>query len=140
MIHLGPRGFEGRIMQAQHRKAFVVEDEYFVLLDIRDALARLGHEVCHAAGSLAEAVEWAGKVDADFAVVDVNVKGEKVYPAAEILRERALPFIFCTGYDQVHLDPEWADYPIIHKPFSVDELAAALRKWLEGVQWAKVKS
>jgi DNA-binding response OmpR family regulator len=120
-------------MQAQRRRAFVVEDEYFVLLDIKDALTRLECDLVHAAGSLNEAIEWAGKVEADFALIDVNIKGEKVYPVAKILRRRALPFIFCTGYDQVHLDPEWADYTVIYKPFSVEELAAGIGKWLESL-------
>lgn len=120
-------------MQAQRRKAFVVEDEYFVLLDIQEALSNIGCETLHAAGSLDDAIEWARKIEADFAVIDVNIKGERVYPVARILKERALPFIFCTGYDQAHLDPEWADQPIIYKPFSVDELAAALSKWLESL-------
>lgn len=116
-------------MQSHARRAFVIEDEYFVLLDIRDALTRIGCEVVHAAGSLSEAVLWSRKVKADFAVIDVNIKGEKVYPAAEILRERGMPFIFCSGYDHEHLAPEWMDYPSIQKPFSVDELAAALERW-----------
>ncbi|RFC63957.1 MULTISPECIES: response regulator [Mesorhizobium] len=117
-------------MRTLPRRAFVVEDEYFVLLDIKDALTRMGCVVVHAVGSLREAMEWAAKVEADFAVVDVNVKGEKVYPAAEILKERGLPFVFCTGYDQEYLDPQWADYPSIQKPFSVEELAIAIEKWL----------
>lgn len=120
-------------MQARARRAFVVEDEYFVLLDIKEALARIGCETVHAAGSLNEAMESARNVEADFAVIDVNIKGEKVYPAAAILKERALPFIFCSGYDHEHLAPEWADYPSIQKPFSVEELAAALDKWLAGL-------
>ncbi|MGC4025839.1 MAG: response regulator [Mesorhizobium sp.] len=117
-------------MQTLPRRAFIVEDEYFVLLDIKDALTRMGCLVVHAAGSLKEAVEWAAKVEADFAVIDVNIKGDKVYPAAEILKERGLPFVFCTGYDQEYLDPQWANYPSIQKPFSVDELAMALERWL----------
>lgn len=117
-------------MQTLPRRAFVVEDEYFVLLDIKDALTRMGCVVVHAAGSLKEALEWSSKVEADFAILDVNIKGEKIYPAAAVLEERRLPFIFCTGYDQEYLDPRWATYPSIQKPFSVEELTLALEKWL----------
>jgi len=121
-------------MKTLPRRAFIVEDEYFVLLDIKDALTRMGCVVAHAAGSLKEAVEWAAKVEADFAVIDVNIKGEKVYPAAAILVERGMPFVFCTGYDQEYLDPKWASYPSIQKPFSVSELAAALKNWLASLE------
>ncbi|MBX3596126.1 MAG: response regulator [Rhizobiaceae bacterium] len=117
-------------MRKLPKRAFVVEDEYFVLLDVKDALTRMGCLVVHATGSLEDALNWAGKVEADFAVIDVNLKGEKVYPVAELLAERGIPFIFCTGYEKASLDPAWAGHATIQKPFSVDELVTALENWL----------
>jgi hypothetical protein len=36
----------------------------------------------------------------DGAVVDVNLRGLMVYPAADLLAERQVPFVFVTGYDR----------------------------------------
>ena len=35
---------------------------------------------------------------ADIAILDVNLKGEKVFPAAELLIRRGVPIVFTTGY------------------------------------------
>ena len=66
------------------------------------------------------------------AVLDVNLYGQKVYPAAEVLRRRSVPFVFSTGYSLAGIDPEWATYPVVQKPFLVERLAQALAQALPG--------
>ena len=39
------------------------------------------------------------------AILDVNVDGEEIFPVADILAERGLPFVFVTGYGE-HSLPE----------------------------------
>ena len=34
------------------------------------------------------------------AILDINLGGEMVFPLADLLRERHIPFVFATGYDQ----------------------------------------
>lgn len=36
----------------------------------------------------------------DAAVLDINLQGEAVFPVADALIERGIPFVFATGYDQ----------------------------------------
>ncbi len=49
-------------------------------------------------GHLVEALHIAASEDFDAAVLDVNLGGQTVYPVAEVLGTRNVPFAFLTGY------------------------------------------
>jgi hypothetical protein len=55
-----------------------------------------------------------------------------VFPVADMLIERAIPFIFSTGYGRDGLPLEWAGRPVIQKPYLTRELARALAPLVEG--------
>lgn len=103
-------------------KVLVVEDEGFVALMIEDMLEDLGCEIVASAARLAEARGLAATATIDLAILDVNLAGYPSFPVAEILRERGIPFLFSTGYGQSGLSPDFADQPLIGKPFSIKEL------------------
>lgn len=110
-------------------KVLVVEDETVVSFLVEDMLLELGcREVVHAAdiGSALRLIEDG----VDLAVLDVNLGGEKVYPVAEFLTARGIPFVFATGYGRQGLEADWLDRPVIQKPFRLDVLADALRSAL----------
>jgi len=56
----------------------------------------------------------------------VNLDGELVFPVANVLKERHLPFIFSTGYGRVGLPEAFKDYEVLSKPFTVEELKQKL--------------
>ncbi len=84
-------------MNLSGKRIFIVEDELLVALSLEDNLRGLGATVIGPAGTLAEALHMAEGVEADLAILDVNLRGEPVFPAAEILTERGIPLIFCSG-------------------------------------------
>ncbi|WP_296600652.1 response regulator [Phenylobacterium sp.] len=98
------------------RRILVVDDEPLVAMLIEDLLRDEGVEVVGPASSLAQALELAGDPGLDGALLDVNLAGEFVYPVAEILRARDVPFAFVTGYGRAGLDPDFADAPVMPKP------------------------
>lgn len=105
----------------------VVEDEYYIADDIAQALRRQGADVLGPAMDPAEALallEDAGSLDG--AILVVNLCGMPVYPVAEALRRRAVPFMFATGYDGAVIPDAYADVPRWEKPFSADLLARRL--------------
>ena len=78
---------------------------------------------------LAEAVSLARQADIDVAILDVNLAGEFVWEAAEALQDRAIPFVFSTGYDSESILPSrFAGSPIISKPFLLEDLERRLRE------------
>jgi CheY-like chemotaxis protein len=111
-------------------RLLVVEDEYLIRMLLEDMLADLGYEVAAAVGTIAEASELAAHGDFSAAILDVNLDGEEVYPVAEILAKRGLPFVFVTGYGERSLNEPYRDHPALQKPFQIEQLKAALDKLL----------
>ena len=107
-------------------RLLVVEDEYLIRMLLEDMLAELGYDVAAAVGTLAEASELAAHGDFSAAILDVNLDGQEVYPVAEILAKRGLPFVFVTGYGERSLGEPFHDHPALQKPFQAEQLKAAL--------------
>jgi CheY-like chemotaxis protein len=107
------------------RRALVVEDEYFIADDIRQALVALGAQVLGPFADVqdADAILISG-TQIDIALLDVNVRSEKVFPLARALRSRGVPFVFMTGYGRASLGAEFQDVELWQKPL---DLANALR-------------
>ena len=103
-------------------RVLLVEDEYLVASLIGDILGTAGCIVTGPIPRLAEAVDAADHRVCDAAVLDVNLSGERVYPVADILSRRNIPFIFVTGYGMSALPREYADRPRLSKPFRTGEL------------------
>lgn len=93
---------------------------------VEDMLIELGHTVTATAGRLDRAIELARTADVDFAIVDLNIAGERSYPVAEILRARGAPLVFATGYGADGLSESLADVVVLQKPFQLWELREAI--------------
>ena len=112
-------------MTAQ-RKILVVEDEPLIAMMLEDFLESLGHDVSATCDSVAEALVHANKGGFDLAILDVNLKGEHVWPVAERLREKNIPFVIATGGHVDPPPPEFNDAPVIEKPYTVDRVTPAI--------------
>jgi CheY-like chemotaxis protein len=104
------------------RRALLVEDEGAVALLIEDMLVDLGCEVAASAANLGKACELASQAQFDFAILDLNLNGVSAIPVARILRERCIPFVFSTGYGASGVSEEFVDYPLLAKPFIMNDL------------------
>lgn len=116
----------------QGARVLVVEDEYLVASLIEDMLQTAGCSVAGPIPRLAQAVDAAENEACDAAVLDVNLAGQRVFPVAEILTRRKVPFVLVTGYGGNTLPPEYAACPRLHKPFRLADLLAALTAMLQG--------
>ncbi len=111
-------------------RILVVEDEFLVASLIQNILENAGCVVSGPVPRLAEAVDVAETDTCDAAVLDVNLAGKRVFPVAEILSRRHIPFIFVTGYGTASLPQEHHGRPTIRKPFRNEELVNAVSKLL----------
>jgi CheY-like chemotaxis protein len=107
-------------------RILVVEDEYLIRMLLEDMLTDLGYEVAGAVGTIAEASEIAEKAEFDLAILDINLDGKEIYPVAEILTRRRLPFIFVSGYGEGSLAEPYRNRPSLQKPFQAEQLQTAL--------------
>ena len=105
-------------------KVLVVEDEYLVATLMEDMLESAGCVVAGPIPRLAQALDAASSEACDVAVLDINLAGERVYPVAEILAQRNVPFVFVTGYGV--LPGEYANRPRLCKPFKMADLLNTL--------------
>ena len=108
----------GRSLAGKH--ILIVEDEYFIAADLARAIeaedATILGPFCDVALALASARD--NHIDA--ALLDVNLNGERCYPVAELLEDRAVPFLFVTGYDRTALPERFRSAPRLTKPFSTE--------------------
>ncbi len=109
-------------------KVLVVEDEAIVAMLLEQMLEDLGCTVAGIANQLAAAVALVNGSDADVAILDMNLAGDRVDPVARILAEKSMPFIFASGYGEDGLSAEWRGRPVLPKPFRLEDLRLALIK------------
>ncbi len=107
-------------------RILVVEDEYLIRMLLEDMLGELGYMVAGAVGTIKEACALAEKGELDLAILDVNLDGEPVYPVAEILARRDVPFVFVTGYGEHALPDPYRGRPTLQKPFQAEDLRRML--------------
>jgi DNA-binding response OmpR family regulator len=108
------------------RSILVVEDEPLIAMMLEDFLESLGHSVTATCESVSDAMVEANKGGFDLAILDVNLKGESVWPVAERLRAKQIPFVLATGGHVDPPPPEFAHVPVIEKPYTVDRVTPAL--------------
>jgi DNA-binding response OmpR family regulator len=85
-------------------------------------LAELGCEVAASVPTLTKALMASSAQSFDFAVLDVNLDGQLVFPVAEVLRGRQVPFVFSTGYGRVGLPETFRECEVLSKPFTIEQL------------------
>lgn len=110
------------------RRILIVEDDPYIMLALEEMLSEQGLVIAGTAHNLRTAIELASRKTFDLALLDVNIGSEKIDPVADILAARGCPFVFTTGCGRAGLPEAYLDYPIVEKPFYIEEMLATLRK------------
>ena len=108
------------------RRVLVAEDEFLIALEIGDALQQAGYEVVGPAATAEETLRLAREALLDAAVLDADLRGEPVFPAADALAARGVPFVFLTGYQAEMLPERFRGGVVLGKPYTAEQLPAAL--------------
>ena len=112
----------------QGLRILVVEDEYLLADDMRDALVDAGAEVLGPAANIGAATSLAAaELHLDAALLDINLGGTLVFEFADTLRARSVPFAFATGYDSSVVPDRFADVPRMEKPVTTRNVILALQ-------------
>lgn len=109
------------------RRVLVVEDEILVATTIECEVQGAGAEVVGPAYTLDEALELACE-PIDIAVLDINLGHSKVWPVAEALNHRGIPYVFASANASGTnaIPPAFANAPRFDKPVRMAAMLRAL--------------
>ena len=108
------------------RRILVIEDSPVVAPMTADLLSDLGCKVVGPAPNMAAARELVEAGGFDAALMDVHIRGERVFPLCEMLDAVGIPFVLTSGYADWHMADKWRDRPRLQKPYSVEQVEEAL--------------
>lgn len=110
-------------------RILLVEDEFLIAMDLKDMLGAAGARVVGPFATLATAHAAARNERVDLAILDIDLAGEEVFPAAAILLQRGIPFLFHTGRpERETLRAAFSGVPVCPKPATPQLLLAKLAR------------
>lgn len=113
------------------KRALVAEDSSYILFGLEILLEHAGVEIVGASATVAGLCRLIETTPADIAILEVNLSGEMVFPAADLLIERGVPVIFTTGYAPAKIfPPRFMSLPILQKPYDSDQFLSLVKKAL----------
>jgi PAS domain S-box-containing protein len=98
------------------QRILIVEDEALVAMILEDQLADLGVSVAATCASVPDAMQAIENNAPHAAILDVNLRGQLVYPVADCLLDRGIPFVFVTGYGRESIDRRYSFVKVLEKP------------------------
>jgi len=111
------------------RRVLIIEDEPVIAMLLETMLEDLGASVAGFARTLDNALA-ADAARCDAAVLDIDLRGRKSYPAAERLSRAGVPIVFVTGFTRERPPKALGHAPLLLKPYAIHELAGALHRAL----------
>lgn len=106
---------------------------------VEDMLTDFGCSIVGPAPDLDQALQLAETSEIDAAILDVNVGGRQIFPVADILRGRGVPYVFASGYGEAGLVEPHKGSPVLQKPFrqgDLERILVSLAKARSGVKSA----
>jgi PAS domain S-box-containing protein len=103
-------------------RVLLVEDEALVAMMIQECLGEFGYQVLGPIGTAGEAAAKANDGQFEAAVLDINLGDGAVYPIADLLAARGVPFVFVTGYDAESVEARFRKVPVLQKPIEREML------------------
>jgi DNA-binding response OmpR family regulator len=110
-------------------RILVVEDEPLLAMLLEESVTELGHEVAGAAATVEQAMALLDEGTVELALLDFSLGQQTTsVPVAVRLRERGIPFLYLSGHRSLGEEGNYPPAPLLTKPFSLDQLDAAIRR------------
>jgi CheY-like chemotaxis protein len=106
----------------------IAEDEPLIAMELEDLLTDHGATCLGPVGSISSALTLIAARPFDVALLDVNLRGERIDPVADCLATLGTPFLFTTGHGGDGLPIAHRHRLVIAKPFSASALVSALAR------------
>lgn len=98
-----------------------------IAMDMEAMVRDLGFEVVGPVGNVTTALDRAAAEALAGAILDVNLRGERVWAVADLLAGRGVPFVLGSGYSETDVPERFHARPMVGKPLTLDALRAGLR-------------
>ena len=109
----------------------MVEDDFFISLDMKMELQAAQAIVLGPVGRVQTGLDLiAREPEICAAIRDVNIGGEVVFPVADALLQRHVPFFFATGESRGTIPARFAHVEIFPKPSSSPDLIRGVARLL----------
>jgi two-component SAPR family response regulator len=118
----------GDPISLKDKRILIVEDQYLIAADLGRTLAKLGGVIIGPVASAEAARAELARGDVDLAFLDINLNEQLVFPLADELEQRGIPFIFATGHDAAILPERFKSKLRLEKPFTVQSVENAVRQ------------
>ena len=112
-------------------RILIVEDEMLVALESQAFVQRFGGIVVGPFARVPAALQAIERHAIDGAILDINVAGTSSFAVADVLRQRNIPFVFCTGYGRETVPQRFDGVAVIEKPLIPELVIAALREAIQ---------
>ena len=106
----------------------IVEDESLIAMMLEDFLESLGHSLAGTCETVPDALARVEEGGFDVAILDVNLNGQRVWPVADRLAEKRIPYVLATGGHIEPPPPAHAGAPVLSKPFTLDSIEPVLHE------------
>lgn len=113
-------------MNLEGVRVLLVEDEAIIAMTAEDMLEELGCVLAGTASTLEDAFACVEERAFDVALLDINLNGQQSLPVAAVLTEKGTPFVFTTGYGAAGSGADYADVPLVTKPYQITDLGTAI--------------
>lgn len=107
-------------------RVLVVEDSLLIAMDVKDLAAQCNYAVVGPVSTVEAALTAVHEEPLDAAILDINLGDELVWPVADALAARDVPFVLATGYGAMDVPNRFGRWPRLTKPLSLQRLRDAL--------------
>jgi DNA-binding response OmpR family regulator len=112
----------------ESQRILVVEDDFLVATLLAEIFESVGWQVVGPVAHLDTALDAAASEGFDAATLDVDLGGQTVYPVAEVLDARRVPYVFVTACGREALPPSFCGRPHLGKPFAPGDLVGTVSR------------
>jgi CheY-like chemotaxis protein len=108
-------------------RILIVEDEMMAASLAEIVLGDSGCVIVGPAASVEQGLALVQNEPIDAAVLDINLGGEPVFPIADALAARGVPFVFVTGYGVTGVNGDrFPGVPVVQKPYDDEALVRTI--------------
>jgi DNA-binding response OmpR family regulator len=107
----------------------LLEDDLLLAMDMEDHLLQAGFRIIGPFGRVSDALDAIPRNDLTGAIVDLNLHGVLSFPVIEMLQQRSIPLIVCSGYAELpELKARLRGLPMLPKPWNAQKLDALMEE------------